>query len=236
MMEELNIALPKSLRDITVRQWQKYMKIYEANKENEESDFLDRKTLEIFCGVDLGKTHKVPLSTFDYVMNHLMNLFNAEHKRVDTFKLVGTDGVMVEFGLIPNLDKMSYGEYVDLEKYIVSDEDFHKALAVLYRPIAYKKGDRYLIHEYRGTEDMAEVMRDTPLDAAFAARVFFCNLARKLANYILDSTLKEFLNKKEATLESPSEENGEHTKQYILSLMDKLKDLEKLQSSAFTSV
>ena len=99
----------------------------------------------------------------------------------------GTDDVTVEFGLIPNFDKMSYGEFVDLEKYLFVDKDLHRAMAVMYRPVKLKSKGSYLIHDYKGTEYLAEVMKSTPLDVALAARVFFYRLGMKLSKDILSS-------------------------------------------------
>ena len=236
MNKELTIKIPKSLRDIKLSQWQRFMKVYEANKDNKDGNFLNLKMLEIFCEVDLKLAHKLPLNTFDYVLEHISELLASEVTRVNTFKLKGTDGVEVEFGLIPNLDKMSYGEYEDLENYIYEDKSLHRAMAVLYRPIMLKKKDRYLIHEYKGTDEMAEVMKDTPLDVALGAKVFFWTLARKLGSYTLDYTLKELLKKEEHNSENRLAENGEDIKQYINSLMEKLKELEKLPNKMYTNV
>lgn len=236
MSKELTIKIPKSLRDIKLSQWQRFMKVYEANKDNKDGNFLNLKMLEIFCEVDLKLAHKLPLNTFDYVLEHISELLASEVTRVNTFKLKGTDNVEVEFGLIPNLDKMSYGEYEDLENYIYDDKSLHRAMAVLYRPIMFKKKDRYLIHEYKGTDEMAEVMKDTPLDVALGAKVFFWTLARKLGSYTLDYTLKELLKKEEHNSENRLVENGEDIKQYINSLMEKLKELEKLPNKMYTNV
>lgn len=236
MNKELTIKIPKSLRDIKLSQWQRFMKVYEANKDNKDGNFLNLKMLEIFCEVDLKLAHKLPLNTFDYVLEHISELLASEVTRVNTFKLKGTDGVEVEFGLIPNLDKMSYGEYEDLENYIYEDKSLHRAMAVLYRPIMLKKKDRYLIHEYKGTDEMAEVMKDTPLDVALGAKVFFWTLARKLGSYTLDYTLKELLKKEEHNSENRLAENGEDIKQYINSLMEKLKELERLPNKMYTNV
>ena len=38
----------------------------------------------------------------------------------------------VEYGFIPNLDDMSFGEYVDLDTYIGDWQNIHRAMAVLY--------------------------------------------------------------------------------------------------------
>jgi len=236
MSKELTINIPTSLRGIKLSQWQRFMKVYQANKENSDGKFLNLKMLEIFCGVDLKLAHKLPLNTFDDVLEHISMLLASDVSRINTFKLKGVDDVEVEFGLIPNLDKMSYGEFEDLENYIYSDDTLHRAMAVLYRPIAYKKKDRYLIHEYRGTDEMAEVMKDTPLDVALGARVFFWTLARKLGSCILDSTLQELLKKEEDSSEKRLVENGEDIKQYIHSLMERLKELEKSPNKMYTNV
>lgn len=236
MKKEFQISIPKTLRDIKLKEWQRYIDVYNKNKDNDNEDFLSLKMLQIFCGVELKDSHKIPISSFDAILEHLGDLFNSSLPRVNQFSLKGTDDVEVTFGLIPNLDKMSYGEWVDLENYIYDDSKLHKAMAVLYRPLATGKGkDRYLIHPYNGTEEMSEVMKEMPIDVALGARVFFYRLATKLGNYILASTLQELREEEEVQLEKDSEKNGERTKQYINSLMERLKDLEKLPNSMFTN-
>jgi hypothetical protein len=54
----------------------------------------------------------------------------------------------VEYGFIPNLDDMSFGEYVDLDTYLGDWQNIHRAMAVLYRPIREKRGERYNIVPY----------------------------------------------------------------------------------------
>jgi hypothetical protein len=44
--------------------------------------------------------------------------------------MTGSDGVTLEFGMIPELDKMTFGEYIDLESYITDWDNMHKAMAV----------------------------------------------------------------------------------------------------------
>ena len=232
----MKITVPSSLRHIKLSQWQKYAAILDKNKGEESSDFLNLKTLEIFCGMDLKDIHSIPLREFDEVLLHVSDIFKTKTPRVNTFWLKGTDGVEVEFGMIPNLDKMSYGEYEDLENYIFDEKNLHKAMAVLYRPIKFKKKDRYLIHDYEGTEFMAEVMKNTPLDIVFGARVFFYSLAKKLGIYTLDYTLQQLTKQQENQSDKHLDKNGEDTKQFIHSQMEMLKELTKLQDFHFTNV
>jgi len=232
----MKITVPSSLRHIKLSQWQKYAAILDKNKGEESSDFLNLKTLEIFCGMDLKDIHSIPLREFDEVLMHMSDIFKMKTPRENTFWLKGTDGIEVEFGMIPNFDKMSYGEYEDLENYIFDEKNLHKAMAVLYRPIKFKKKDRYLIHDYEGTEFMAEVMKNTPLDIVFGARVFFYSLAKKLGIYTLDYTLQQLMKSQENQSDKHLDKNGEDTKLFIHSQMEMLKELTKLQDFHFTNV
>ena len=143
----MEFTIPATLRDVRLSQWQRYIDVYDKNKDEDATEFLNKKVLEIFCDIKLSDVDKIGLNVFDNTLGHLSSVLNSKPELSQTFKLEGTDGVVVEFGMIPNLDKMSYGEFIDLEKYLFSDKDLHKAMAVLYRPIKFKSKDKYLIHE-----------------------------------------------------------------------------------------
>ena len=232
----MEFNLPASLRDVKLSQWQRYIDVFDKNKGDEATEFLNKKVLEIFCDIKLSDVNKLGLDVFEDTLAHLSAILNSKPELSQTFKLEGTDGVVVEFGMIPNLDKMSYGEFIDLEKYLFSDKDLHKAMAVLYRPIKLKKKDRYLIHDYKGTSYMSDVMKDTPLDVAISARVFFYRLATKLGNYTMAYTLKQLQEKNQTKQDKDSVKNGEIIKQYLLSLEKMLEESERLQSFQFTNV
>tara|TARA_R110000803_G_scaffold173221_1_gene235972 strand:+ start:39 stop:737 length:699 start_codon:yes stop_codon:yes gene_type:complete len=232
----MEFNLPASLRDVKLSQWQRYIDVFDKNKGDEATEFLNKKVLEIFCDIKLTEINQLGLNVFEDTLAHLSAILNSKPELSQTFKLEGTDGVVVEFGMIPNLDKMSYGEFIDLEKYLFSDKDLHKAMAVLYRPIKIKKKDRYLIHDYKGTSYMSDVMKDTPLDVAISARVFFYRLATKLGNYTMAYTLKQLQEKNQTKQDKDSVKNGEIIKQYLLSLEKMLEESERLQSFQFTNV
>ena len=232
----MEFTIPATLRDVRLSQWQRYIDVYDKNKDEDATEFLNKKVLEIFCDIKLSDVDKIGLNVFDDTLGHLSSVLNSKPELSQTFKLEGTDGVVVEFGMIPNLDKMSYGEFIDLEKYLFSDKELHKAMAVLYRPIKFKSKDKYLIHEYEGTSYMADVMKDTPLDVAISARVFFYRLATKLGNYTMAYTLKQLQEKQEGRQDELSVKNGETIKQYLLSLEKMLEESEKLQNFQYINV
>jgi hypothetical protein len=232
----MEFTIPATLRHVRLSQWQRYIDVYDKNKDEDATEFLNKKVLEIFCDIKLSDVDKIGLNVFDNTLGHLSSVLNSKPELSQTFKLEGTDGVVVEFGMIPNLDKMSYGEFIDLEKYLFSDKELHKAMAVLYRPIKFKSKDKYLIHEYKGTSYMADVMKDTPLDVAISARVFFYRLATKLGNYTMAYTLKQLQEKNQNKQDKDSVKNGETIKQYLLSLEKMLEESEKLQNFQYINV
>tara|TARA_R110000822_G_scaffold285063_1_gene406434 strand:+ start:96 stop:818 length:723 start_codon:yes stop_codon:yes gene_type:complete len=231
MNHTFELKIPKTLRNVRLNQWVKFIDVYEKNKDSEDGDFLNRKMIEIFCEISMQDIYKIPISSFSSVLSHLTTILEAKTPLVRTFKLIGTDDVEVNFGLIPNLDKMSYGEWEDLESYIYNTKDLHKAMAVLYRPISYpktfKEGDRYRIHEYRGSDSYSDIMRDMPTDVAIGAKVFFYRLAKKLGDYTIASTLKQFQKEQEGNLSKDSVENGEVIKRYMSSLEEMSQKLNK---------
>ena len=230
-MNELTISIPSTLRDIKLKDWQKFQGILEKNKDNENNEFLNLKMLQMFCGMDLNQIKDIPLSSFEGILEHLNDIFSVKNERINSFKLRGVDDVEVTFGLIPNLDEMTYGEYTDLESYIYDYKNAHRAMAVLYRPIQYKKGEAYHIQPYKGSEHLAEVMKDAPLDVYLGVQVFFYSLATKLGIYTMDSTLQQLEMNVEADLEKDSERNGEAIKQSIHLHRATLRSLMKLQES-----
>ena len=89
----------------------------------------------------------------------------------------------IEYGLIPVLDDMTLGEYVDLDENFTDWDTMHKAMAVLYRPVTFKKGDRYQIEEYNGL-DNAETMKADTIGCCDGMYVFFLEFKRRVAeNY-----------------------------------------------------
>jgi len=169
---KVKISIPTSLSEIKLSQYQKFVKI--AN-ENEEGIFLNQKMVQIFCNVDLFVVAKMKQHDLNYAVNQISELFKKIPELVTKFTLNGT-----EFGFIPNLNDMSSGEYMDLDGYIVDWEDSHKSMAILYRPIKQKLGNKYLIEDYEGSDKYSELMLDAPMDVVLSSKVFFWTLGREL--------------------------------------------------------
>ncbi len=169
---KVEITIPTDLSEIPLSRYQKFLKIAQNN---DDSEFLHHKMIEIFCGIDLKLVPQIKYKDILDITNILTNMFNQDHKLVKTFKLGG-----VEFGFIPNFEDITSGEYMDLDNYINDYKDFHKAMAVLYRPIKNKFVGKYTIEPYLGSEAYSDIMKNAPLDIVLGARVFFYHLGNEL--------------------------------------------------------
>lgn len=172
---KLTLNIPESLKEINLNQYQQWLKIAEGE---EMTDFIKQKMIEIFCGVNLKQVLQIKATDIESIVNDLNNLFKQDVKLTDRFKLDG-----LEFGFIPKLDDMSFGEYVDLDTYLADWQQMDKAMSVLFRPVTFTKKNKYLIEEYESATKYN--LKEMTLDIVFGSLVFFYNLRNELQKHIL---------------------------------------------------
>lgn len=174
----MKITLPENISEITLRQYLRYDEL--INRNLDPYNFNKRK-IEIFAGIPFKDLDKIKAVDHERILNHIDLALNTEAEFIQTFTMHN-----IEFGFIPNFDKISIGEFADLSTYGSNNDTLHKLMAVLFRPIINKKGSDYEIMSYNGSEQYAEMMKDMPLNCVNGALVFFCNLAKELQ----EATLK----------------------------------------------
>tara|TARA_R110000796_G_scaffold252459_2_gene386883 strand:+ start:483 stop:1154 length:672 start_codon:yes stop_codon:yes gene_type:complete len=179
----ITINIPESLNDVTLKQYQKWLKISDGK---EVDNFLQQKMIEIFCNIPLKSVLQIKAVDINKICEDITSLFKQEPKFKDRFNMNNK-----EFGFIPKLDDMTFGEYVDLDTYLADWELMHKAIGVLFRPIIFNKKEKYLIEEYESSDKYD--MTNTTLNIVFGSLVFFYNLRNELQNHILNylATQKE---------------------------------------------
>ena len=233
-MKDYKLSIPLDLGSITLGQYQDYLKVLDR-WDKEDEVYLQIKILQIFCGLSPEFVKDLPLHSFESTIHHITGLFKNETPLISKFTMNGKnsdgDDTSVEFGFIPKLDEISFGEFIDLDKYLQGWGDMHKAMAVLFRPVCHKKKQYYLIDKYEGSSRYSSVMRDMPLDVALGATVFFYRLGTKLQSYTLDYLEEEIMKNKDNPQVSKliSEESGVGINQYIRLL----EGLTKLQKPVF---
>ena len=178
---EIKLQVPTSLADITLREYKKYERIIKTNSEDENSErFVNLKMLEIFCGIKYEQGAGMSLVDYERIVVQLYDILNQTPKLVRRFYLGKR-----EFGFIPNLEEMTFGEYVDLDTYIHDMSQIEKAMSVLYRPITNKHKDKYTIQKYEG-DLLHETLLDMPMDAVVSSILFFYNLGIDLSSNMMD--------------------------------------------------
>ena len=209
----IKINIPTSLKDITLRQYKKYLKLEDSV---EDERFLNAKMIEIFCSVPLDKVMLLKVKDSTEISGIISDTFEEKPSLVKRFELNG-----VEYGFQPQLDELTLGEYIDLDTFIGDWDNMEKAMNVLYRPIIVKLKDKYNIDKYVvGNE---EFLLDMPMDAVLSSIFFLWNLgldlSKAMANYLEEGeteALTQYLN---------SQKNGDGINQFIHSLKEMLDDL-----------
>lgn len=236
MSKEIKLKVPATQADIPLWKYQKYAKIVNDTEGDLAEDFIRAKILEIFCGVSLKEAYNLPLKELDGVVTHILGLMSEKAKLQRRFTMTDPNGDTVEFGFMPNMDEMSLGEYIDLEKYVSDWGTMHKAMSVLYRPIVVGKGEFYDIEPYKGSDKYSEIMKDSPITVALGAMVFFYDLGKELSRITKHFLDQEILEKLKWELDNPSESSGDGINQSMHLLKGMSEDLKKLQNSESTNV
>ena len=163
--KEVKILIPESARELTVEQYQKFLKV-----EGDET-FTMLKALELFANIPLKVAYAMKADDILSISTDIFTMVSVKHPLVKRLSFRGK-----EYGFVPNLEEMSFGEYIDLDNYLSDMQSLHKTIGVLYRPITIDKGGLYEIEPYNGTDGYS----DFPLDVALGATLFFYRLSNRL--------------------------------------------------------
>ena len=205
--------IPDTLNEITLGQYQKYIKY---QNDNDDENFLAIKMIEVFCGLRNNTVRDMKAKSINHICKILVDMFNEKPDLVKQFKMNG-----ITYGFIPDLENMTFGEYIDLDTFIGDFENMHKAMSVLYRPITQSYKDKYLIEKYTG--DKSEDMIHMPMDAVFGSILFFYHLGMELSTAMLNSL--EGQEEENLVHYLSSTKNGDGINQFTVSLKEILEDL-----------
>lgn len=226
---EVKILVPDSLEEVTLGQYQEYL----AQTEGEEDpEIINRKLIEAFCGLEKELVDSIPLVEAEKLLETLILGFEKDYDLTTRFDLLDVD-----MGFVPKLDDMSLGEYIDVENYIGEWQDMHKAMAVLYRAVNFKKGDKYTIAPYKPLDELQDAMKEMPLSVTMGAVVFFYRLGTELSaatlNYIQEVITKD----KDITYQAKMalEKSGVGINQFMHSLKETSEGLMRLPHSPYTN-
>ena len=191
----MRIKLPENQSEITLGQYQKYLKLIERLESNELDLYtFNRRKIVLFTNILFKDTANIKQVDFESIINQIDIALNEQANFVSRFKLND-----VEFGFIPNmnnitseemkhldaLNSITQGEFIDASDNANEVENLHKLMAVLFRPITSKDSfGNYEIGIYTGTKKYCELMKEMPLSVVNGALFFFASLATELREAI----------------------------------------------------
>ena len=214
---KVKLTVPDNLNELTLKQYQNYLKLEEPNEIDVIREFLYLSDETI---------KKMPKADVNRVAHHIVSLFEQKPQLTHKFYHNGN-----HYGFIPDLDKISWGENADVNEYISDWDKIHLAMSVLYRPITKEKKDQYLIEDYKGVNTH---LSDMPLGVVLGAINFFFHLVSDLVSYIPNYLLKNL--PKDKLKENLSLESGDSTTKSTHSLKETLEGLKVLLNYPYTNV
>ena len=176
-----SIKIPTHLSEITLEQYQKFLKI---EVETKDEYFLQCKMIEIFCNVYYKDVLKIKLSDANNISEVLSDMFLQKPDLVSFFKMNG-----INYGFHPNLEELTLGEYIDLDTYIGKWDNMSLAMNVLYRPVSQRSANKYLIEDYNPLNK--DSMSQMPLDAVISSIFFLFHLGNDLLQHVTNPYLED---------------------------------------------
>ena len=171
---KVKVKVPTRMRDVKVSQYQQWIAV--AEKEGQPAEFLEEKIIQYFTGLPQLAVMRLKRSQYNEILTGIKLLMSEEPPLTPIIEINGK-----EYGFIPNLEKDTiFAEWVDLDLKMANWATMHEALAILYRPIVARKGDRYTIEEYDHNKTEPELFKDVSLDIGIGAVLFFWNLSNQL--------------------------------------------------------
>ena len=210
-MKTKELIVPITFDDITLKQWQDFVA--------EGEDISDERLISIMCNVTPQEVFELPNSVYGQavsLISILLKSISDEHILNRRFWMGG-----LEYGMIPNLNEISYGENKDIIAFLGDWKNMHLAMTVLFRPITAGTKDTYAIEKYDGKLLHQDKMLEMPLSIVLGAQVFFWNLTRELLRCIpsyLERQLKIAM--KDKTQQQLIRKNGEAMMNHIASLKE----------------
>ena len=207
----IEITIPETWSEVKLKQYLDYIKGVKPYEGTEDYDLITlEKAINHFCNISASQLNALPVENYKGLIGYMTDLFkNGESSPLVKKFVVGS----TKFGFIPSLDKMTYGEYLDLTTYFKDMwPNMVTIMSILYRPITEESGETYSIQPYNGTDEETEALFNHALtmDIVWGAIGFFMLLQKDLSTGMMDYSMKtlEEMIEKDFQLQETLVKNG----------------------------
>lgn len=179
----MRLEIPSRLDELTIPVYRRVMSL---NEEKQSDSAKAERLVSLLAGIPISEIRKMTQKSFDKVGRTIAQMKPVEKSyALDVF--YEHDGI--QYGFIPNLDKITVGEMTDLE-FMCSDTtaNLEKIMSVLYRPVTERHGPFYSVKDYEGVNE--KPFLEMPIRQAMGALNFFFHLGLASLSSI-NSSFKE---------------------------------------------
>ena len=167
--------LINSWSDVTLETWLQLIDFETGTKTEEATE-----TIAALSNIPKQLIKELALSDVAVIMSKIGELQAKQDTKLK--RIIEINGV--EYGFHPDLNKITLGEYADIEQFIKNgiDKNLPELMAILYRPVKLKKNKIYIIDPYDGDIMMrTEEMKQMSAEQVQSALVFFYTLGKVLS-------------------------------------------------------
>jgi len=187
----MKLTIPTKTSEITLEQVQKVLLI----DKNPDIDEFAKKIhiVAIMCNRTAQEIAQITLEDLDRVYDKVFSMTSrgGTEPLVRYVKYLGRD-----YAFIEDVRDMETGAFIDIDQMTQQDkyaENLHKIMAVLYRPIDAKYGDRYRLKSYAKEDPkdreqrQAIFLKHMTFDVVRGAASFFLLVTQKCLSILNDS-------------------------------------------------
>jgi len=143
--EQFEVIVPTEWKDITIAEFQRYLQIANTKRKTRDDEIIS-----LFCKIDKELIKKLKLKDKKVLVDKINKFVNSKNE-TSLEKRIKFNGK--KYGFIPNLSKITTGEFVDIEEYGKDiNKNLHRIMSVLYREIDKTSGKLYNVKSYNPDE------------------------------------------------------------------------------------
>lgn len=148
-LNEKDYIIPEKWTQVSLESYQTLMDLID-DKADEHTKTLN--TIHALTKAPISVLEKCKKKDIQQVLQVVEKLLNV---KVNTTLNMVIEVEGIEYGFHPNLQDMTFAEFVDLDNYLSEPwKNMHRIMAVLYRPILSQNKNKYKIEEYDSTKCM----------------------------------------------------------------------------------
>ena len=171
--KQFEVTVPTEWKDITIAEYQRYLQIANSKRRTRDDEIIS-----MFCKIDKKFIKKLKLKDKKILVDKVNKFVNSKNETVLEKRIKFKEK---NYGFIPNLSKITTGEFVDIEEYGKDiNKNLHRVMSVLYREVDRESGRFYSVKPYDPDEFEIDKFKELPMNITLSAIDFFFHLGKNL--------------------------------------------------------